>query len=562
MGLVVREVLELPIFNTSTVKAGEACVDESKIEWVSVMETPVENFVRKNEFVLTTGIGCKNDPEALTTFVQDVVQSGASVLAFATGRYIYDLPESILTIASEAKLIILDIPWEVRFGDIVAMIMGKITADKQDEREQAEIVRQQLVNCVLSDKGLQDIAQVLYKHVQLSVCLTDQYLFIRGSQFFSEQWLEPFQSGLEGQRIIDQDDQLVVAHPVYYLLEAYHIENQIIYRLPIINNHKTQGYLFVHATTTSQLSWFVMNVLEHALTACALYFVKENAIELTEVRLKDNFILQLAKQKKTLDSKLIAKADLLGYDLMRDYVCLVGDIHYQGSIKQYENDRPENSSLQSQNYAIQKEITYAGKLFEVKTMTTFDDGNVITFLEAPADHYMEIANQFLDKVERRLSALLKGIVMSWGIAAPSQEKTPFYSFYQKAKIALDIGIEREGHGTRTLYEDTKVDRLLMTFAQQPDVYRVVQQTLNDLLVYDQKRQTDLVHTFEVYSQFKGNVSQTARALNLHRQSLLHRLKNIETLTNLSLDNADDSFLLELSVRLWKLKQLNTRERDQ
>ncbi|WP_369405119.1 helix-turn-helix domain-containing protein [Piscibacillus salipiscarius] len=55
-------------------------------------------------------------------------------------------------------------------------------------------------------------------------------------------------------------------------------------------------------------------------------------------------------------------------------------------------------------------------------------------------------------------------------------------------------------------------------------------------------------------KYKGNVSQTARALNLHRQSLLYRLRNIEKLTKLSLVDADDSFLLEFSVRLWMLNQ--------
>ena len=40
-----------------------------------------------------------------------------------------------------------------------------------------------------------------------------------------------------------------------------------------------------------------------------------------------------------------------------------------------------------------------------------------------------------------------------------------------------------------------------------------------------------------------------RELNLHRQSLLYRLKKIEALTNRSLSNTDDLFLLNLSIRL-------------
>nr|WP_279402041.1 hypothetical protein [Piscibacillus salipiscarius] len=35
---------------------------------------------------------------------------------------------------------------------------------------------------------------------------------------------------------------------------------------------------------------------------------------------------------------------------------------------------------------------------------------------------------------------------------------------------------------------------------------------------------------------------------------MYRLRNIEKLTKLSLVDADDSFLLEFSVRLWMLNQ--------
>ena len=49
-------------------------------------------------------------------------------------------------------------------------------------------------------------------------------------------------------------------------------------------------------------------------------------------------------------------------------------------------------------------------------------------------------------------------------------------------------------------------------------------------------------------------------LNLHRQSLLYRLKKIESLTNLSLDNPDDVFLLNISIKVWQTGALK-RETD-
>lgn len=555
MGLIAKEVIDLPIFSTSTIRAGAEQVISNQVEWVSVIETPVENFVRKNEFVLTTGIGCHNDQKKLFTFVEDVIRSGASVLAFATGRYIFEIPESILQLANRSNLVLIDIPWDVRFGDIVAKVMQKITLDKQEERDQAELARQQLTNCVLNDKGLQDIVQTLYKFVPLPVAVVDNKKKLRASVGFPTMWFE--QVPFDNRSVTPpKETELIGKHPLYYWLQKYNDKQRSIYLLPVINNHKNQGYLLIEAQEI-ELTWLVMNIFEHALTACALYFVKENAIELTEVRLKDNFVLQLAKQSQLTDRKMIAKGDLLGYDLTLPYIGVVGYMIYDQSLDQGEHDHPNSSSLQSQNYAIQKEITYAANLFHVHTMTTFEAQKVIMFIEMNSDNYLELAHSFLDKVERRISELLKGIEISWGIAVPEQiAELNFSKLYEQANLALSIGMERHDPGARTLYEDTRMDRLLMALSEQSAINTVVEETLKALLAYDEKRQTDLLYTFQVYNQHKGNVSQTARALNLHRQSLLHRLRNIEALTNLSLTNPDDAFLLELTVRIWKLQQLN------
>ncbi|WP_370622741.1 PucR family transcriptional regulator ligand-binding domain-containing protein [Paraliobacillus ryukyuensis] len=47
----------------------------NKIEWISVIETPVENFIRQNEFVLTTGIVCHNDHELTLPLVRPLYSS-------------------------------------------------------------------------------------------------------------------------------------------------------------------------------------------------------------------------------------------------------------------------------------------------------------------------------------------------------------------------------------------------------------------------------------------------------------------------------------------------------
>ncbi|MDC3415065.1 PucR family transcriptional regulator ligand-binding domain-containing protein [Aquibacillus sp. 3ASR75-11] len=556
MGLLVKDVVQLSVMETAKVKTGKDFLSEKQVEWISVIEVPVENFVRKNEFVLSTGIGCEDDPILLEKFVQDVIDSGATALAFATGRYIYDIPDRVLQLAEQHNFILIDIPWEVRFGDILQMVLQEINEDKQAGREQAEGVRQELINCVLQGKGLQEISELLFVHTKLPIAVIDETKTLRAKRSFDQEIIDALDQAAQWQKI-PPSEVSYSDHPLYHHIEEFIINNKTCFQLSIMSNHSKQGYLLFQVDDRQQLNWFVMNVLEHALTACALYFVKENAIELTEIRLRDNFLLNLAKNHTEVTNQILSKAQLLGYDLSRPYLCIVGDIRFKDDTtnSQHTKDRPRTSSLQSMNYYFQKEITNAGNLLNRKTMTTFDEGEVIIFLEADHIPYMETSNQFLDIIERRLHELLTGIYTSWGIAAHKDGHYVFHESYEEARTALEIGMKQKGNGERTFFSDTRINRLLMALSHDTDIADIVKDTIQPLIQYDKKRQTDLIYTFMIYNKYKGNVSQTARALNLHRQSLLHRLRNIESLTQLSLVDSDDLFLLELSVRLWMLKKM-------
>ncbi|WP_433477507.1 PucR family transcriptional regulator [Spirillospora sp. CA-142024] len=69
---------------------------------------------------------------------------------------------------------------------------------------------------------------------------------------------------------------------------------------------------------------------------------------------------------------------------------------------------------------------------------------------------------------------------------------------------------------------------------------------------------DLAETARTYLDLAGNVQQTAKTLNIHRQTLYHRLRRIEDLTSLTLTNGQDRLTLHLALTLTPhLKQEGT-----
>ncbi len=548
MGVRVQDVMELPVFN----RAKQLTKTYSNVvEWISVIETPVENFVRNREFVLSTGVGCGQDILALEDYVKDVIHSGASALAFATGRHIYKIPDRIIELAERNEIVLIELPWEVRFADILQDVLRMIGDEKRTEQQKAEQIRQELINCVLNGKGLREITTILYEHSGLPVAISDHHKVIRANHSFKRSLIDVLNGNKEGE-VVQVTPESFGEHPLLPYIEKYIIDSESCYQLTILSNHKKQGYLLFQPISKEELSWLQLTLLEHALTACALYFVKENAIEMTEIRLKDNFLLELARFDQPFDQALLSKAQLLGYELDKPYICLVGQIN----VNEGAADVTPSTSLHSRNYYVQKEVNLAADVLKREVMTTFDGREVIVFVEAASDTYSEVVNQFLDYIERRLDKLLTSVSIEWGISCFKDGYFTFHQSYEEAKVALSIGHNQTGDSNRTFFDDTRMNRLLMALSQEKEIEGIVGETLQRLIEYDEKRQTDLIHTFIIYNKYNSNVSKAARELNLHRQSLLHRLRNIEQLTGLSLLDADDLFLLELSVRLWMLKNSN------
>lgn len=83
---------------------------------------------------------------------------------------------------------------------------------------------------------------------------------------------------------------------------------------------------------------------------------------------------------------------------------------------------------------------------------------------------------------------------------------------------------------------TAGDEALTQSTQTPGTHRLLQNP-------------ELAETARTYLDLAGNIQKTAQTLNIHRQTLYHRLRRIETLTSLTLTNGQDRLTLHLALTL-------------
>ncbi len=545
MSLTVQEIVNLPILNTAEVKVGIEFLDKRNVEWVSAIEGPVENFVRENEFILTTGMGCEDDPDKFFEFVKDVYQSGASAIGIALGRFIFTISDEIINFAEKNDFIVIELPWEIRFADIQRETMKEINRWQQKISEQAQQMQKKLINFVINGKSLVDIITHVEEAFEWQIVYSDNKGRVKASKPEGERLIQIWEN-------LSSDQSISIDESPFRHIQKIEYEKGFIIHKEITSGGRNlpQGYFIIYMKDKQLFTDSALQILENLSAATSLWISREDAIVRTEIRLRNEFIWGLAKTPHSVMEKNIqSRARLLGYNLNIPYVCILGFSENFDTLAEVRYDSRE-FGVKNIIYYIEEEIHYAANVVKKRAAFTFDENQLVIYLESKEDDQSSI-HHFIDLIEKRFNALMPGAIFSWGIGIHGDGIMEFHESYKKASSALDLGRKQKGLGKRVSFEDTQLNRLLLNLANNEEVREITLSTIAPLIEYEEKREMDLIDTFIAYDNQNGNVSQAARILNLHRQSLLYRLRKIEGLTKLSLDNPDDVFLLSISIKVWQ-----------
>ncbi len=107
----------------------------NSISWLLMLEdlTIIQNFKGK-EFAVTTGLGFRT-AESLEKLVRELNEMGASGLLINTGKYITEIPHSVIEYCNENDLPLLTVPWEIYLADMIkdlsVQIFMQSVADEQ-----------------------------------------------------------------------------------------------------------------------------------------------------------------------------------------------------------------------------------------------------------------------------------------------------------------------------------------------------------------------------------------------------------------------------------------------
>ena len=287
----------------------------------------------------------------------------------------------------------------------------------------------------------------------------------------------------------------------------------------------------------------------------ALEFAREKERSDVENRYQLEAFMDVLQGNYQQPEEMLVRARLLGYDLTTPQVVTIFELHSD------EPEHPPGSPKAQWSRRVRDELLLAWPscwlLHEAHRVTTLLPLLTTDNHSNPSGSDNE--NILLTRVERVHARLQQNNnaalpAYSIGIGRATRNLQGISQSYREAQQALEIGRQLFGENKIHSFAHLGIYRLLFLLKGQSELNDFYQETLGPLLNADTRGDGNLINTLEAYFRSNGNLSETARAMHFHRNSLLYRLGRIEETLGRSLDDPELRLSLQIALKIRHLLQ--------
>jgi PucR family transcriptional regulator, purine catabolism regulatory protein len=303
---------------------------------------------------------------------------------------------------------------------------------------------------------------------------------------------------------------------------------------PIRVSDVARGYLSL-VGLAGELDALDNLVTEQGALVCAVEMARSKAIREAEKRIQGDLLTALLQESLSpRDARLWVQT--MGLDLEQAHVAL--RFAWDG------NAPPSRRRLET---LINGEVARLG----LKVIVSSMGSEIVCFCQVPPtpgrpELALSLGQAVLNQEEREFTHRLARC----GIGAPTSNLGGWNLSFRQAGQALDMA-RRLDERNPLYFPDLSVYRLLLQIEHNPELIAFQEETLGALLSNESGR--DLIHTLEAYFEHNGNLSQTAEALFIHRNTLLYRMERIEEVTHLDLDLPGTRLAVQLALHILKMR---------
>ena len=276
-----------------------------------------------------------------------------------------------------------------------------------------------------------------------------------------------------------------------------------------------------------------------AAAACAIEMLRESAAAEAEDRVGATFLDDLLTGAAVSPEAVRRLASRLGYDLAVPQVVLLCQHHLQPDCEARPTwSSPAQPPLQ---VAVEQELSRR----RLRALCRGWEDRVAILHPAPSG---ETPRAEVRELAAAIAATL-GAPVSVGVGQPGRGAEAIPDAYRQAQGALSLGLRLFGPGRVTYYTDLGLYRLLLAIQDVPELRAFYDEALGKLVEHDRRGNGELLRTLEAYFAGRGSPTVAAERLHVHRNTLLYRLRRIQAITGLDLEDPETRLWLNLALHV-------------
>ena len=312
--------------------------------------------------------------------------------------------------------------------------------------------------------------------------------------------------------------------------------------VPILIRHVVVGYLSL-VGIDDDFDYLERIILGQVAPILALEFVRERERSEVESRYHLEAFMDVLQGNYQQPEEMLTRARLLGYDLTVPQVVAVFELPPTGP-EPATSSPPAHWSRRLRDELLRVWPT-SWVLSEPRRITALlplvlaegDENTIFTRLERVHARAQQHKNGN------------SGLLYSGGIGHIAKNLQGISQSLREAQQALEIGRHLFGDGQLHSFARLGIYRLLFPLHDQNVLADFYQETLGPLLEHDTRKNGAFIETLEEYFRCNGNLSETARAMHLHRNALLYRLGRIEEILGHSLEDSELRLSLQIALKI-------------
>lgn len=504
---------------------------ERRVEWACALRTrpPAFDAVKGGEiaFVPVRSIKMLDErldlPQVMTSFAE---KGGVAIAVLG------DASAESIDVADRLVMPLLRLPDAMHIADAHHACVRFILDQRALLHERAQELQTVLMQLALSGAGAPVIVERLAEVTKLdAVWLNAQGSVCHATGAHAEAASQAAAAQAPALRRWGDTIAMLAADPPVRELETESDERGLL-ASPIPGRQGVAGYVAV-VGPPAQLDQVARMATSRAASACAIELDRERAVTETRDRLEGEFIESLVAGSYTSEDAALERAQRLGLDLSRPFAV----VSARGS-------RPDSTFEDAALRAVRNLIAHrgvnalisghAGAVCLILMLETFDETSLGRLVETILGECVRVTQD---------------TGTSLGVGRPHTGVVGIRTSFREAEQALAMGRRVVGPGRVVSFADLGLHRLLFAVSGQPELADFYEDTVGPLVEYDRRTGADLMATLDAFFGALGSPTETAQRMHLHRNTVLYRLRRVEEIGRLKLDDAPTRLNLQLCLRI-------------